>query len=164
MRSKFVAPVLLSLPQTDNNAPQDPSASLSPEELAALDTRLSTLRTETANLTAHAKSLRSTLSTLNLTLSTNDLRAAVDGLDSERAEILGRLKKLRSGDVKPVTREERLQVERDEKKWEGIERRRAKIVKEMWGAIRESLPEGTDGGELRVSLSTAFDLALAEIG
>jgi 26S proteasome regulatory subunit (ATPase 3-interacting protein) len=116
-----------------------------------MDKRTEELRNETTNLNATAKSLRATLASLNNTLSTADLRASVAALEAERTEILERLTALRAGTVRPVSKEEKEQVDKDMKAWEKVLITRRKIVKDMWGQIMEGLPEGVQANELKVS-------------
>ena len=84
-------------------------------------------------------------------MSTADLRTSVAAMEEEKKDISVRLQTLRKDDVKPVSREEREAVEREVGVWEGVAKRRARIVKEMWGCLRDALPEGVDVVELRVS-------------
>lgn len=117
-----------------------------------MDEEISALREETTTIGANIKSLRSTLSSLESTMSTADLRISVAAMESEKREITARLEKLRKGDVKPVSKEEREAVEKSVALWEGVAVRRGKIVKEMWGCVLDTLPEGVDPMELRVGV------------
>ena len=64
---------------------------------------------------AKEKLLRSHLASLNATLSTDELRARVFQLSREKVEVLARLGPLQKGEVKPVSKGERDEVERE---WE----------------------------------------------
>ncbi|QDS77885.1 hypothetical protein FKW77_000459 [Venturia effusa] len=119
---------------------QKPEESPSPDELAEMDKRTQQLRDEISNLNTTAKALRSTLSSLNSTLSTADLRAAIARMDAERAEILDRLASLRSGDIQPVSKEEKQEVDKQAKTMEKSLTKRKKIVKEMWGQVLDNTP------------------------
>lgn len=116
-----------------------------------MDAQIAALRDETATMNANVKSLRSTLSSLESTMSTVDLRAAVAAMENEKSEIGKRLESLRSGDVKPVSREEKESVDRELGRWEKVMSRRKRIVKEMWGVILDALPEGVEVADMRVS-------------
>ena len=59
-------------------------------------------------------------------------------MQARKVEMEGRLGKLRSGDVKPVSREERERVEREGRALERALGVRRGIVGEMWGAIAEN--------------------------
>ncbi|RDI78527.1 hypothetical protein Vi05172_g11409 [Venturia inaequalis] len=120
---------------------QKPEESPSTEELAEMDKRTQQLRDETSNLNTAAKALRSTLSSLNSTLSTPDLRAAITEMDAERAEILERLILLRSGNVQPVSKEEKEEVDKQAKVMEKTLLKRKKIVKVMWGQVTDNVPD-----------------------
>lgn len=132
-----------------HNHIQDPSDGLTPEQLAALDSRINTLRTETATAQATAKTLRLTLTSINATLSTADLLSSVNALEAEKADLESRIVTLKQGTAKTVTKEERDANEVEWKKWKGVCRRREGIVREMWKTIEDVLPEGVDKGELR---------------
>jgi 26S proteasome regulatory subunit, ATPase 3, interacting protein len=73
-------------------------------------------------------------------------------LELEQEEILSRLGPLRSGSVKPVSKEEKDAVKAALKFWTGVADKRRKIAKEMWGMISESVSmgEGIDVDELKV--------------
>lgn len=129
---------------------QKPEESPSTEELAEMDKRTQQLRDETSNLNTAAKALRSTLSSLNSTLSTADLRAAITEMDAERAEILERLILLRSGNVQPVSKEEKEEVDKQAKVMEKTLLKRKKIVKVMWGQVTDNVPDPATVAGLKV--------------
>ncbi|KAF2096523.1 TBPIP-like protein [Rhizodiscina lignyota] len=120
---------------------QDPADAATPEHLAALDAAILSLQEETTALRSQATGLKSTLSALNATLSTADLRAAVADLEAKHAEVTTRLDKLRKGDVRPISAEEKQLVEKEEKKWETVARKRKAIVKEMWTLVKDIATE-----------------------
>ncbi|OCK87289.1 Tat binding protein 1-interacting [Cenococcum geophilum 1.58] len=134
------------------HAIQDPSSTASPEQLAEIDATIASLRAETAAALTTAKSLRASLTSLNTTLSTTELRAAVAAQERERAELLGRLGALRAGEVRPVGKGEREEVEREWGAWRKVSRARERIAGDLWGLVEESLPEGVDKAELRERL------------
>lgn len=105
-----------------------------------MDKRTQQLRDETSDLNTTARSLRSTLSSLNSTLSTADLRTAIAEMDAERTEILDRLTSLRSGNVQPVSKEEKEEVDKQVKVMEKSSMKRKKIAKEMWAQVRDNSP------------------------
>lgn len=51
-----------------------------------------------------------------------------------------------------VTEEEVLALEGELRMWKGVEGRRMRIREEMWGVVRDGLPEGKGEDEVRVSL------------
>jgi 26S proteasome regulatory subunit (ATPase 3-interacting protein) len=61
-------------------------------------------------------------------------------MQAEKADIEARLKSLRSGSVKPVSKEEKAHVDAELRKVEKCAGARARIVKEMWGAIADAVP------------------------
>jgi hypothetical protein len=78
-------------------------------------------------------------------------------LKEEERAIVERLEPLRSGDVKPVDPEQRKAVDNDLKVWRERERRRRKIVKEMWSLISESVG-GQQGEEALEELKVRFEI------
>ncbi|KAI9707088.1 MAG: hypothetical protein M1836_000048 [Candelina mexicana] len=127
---------------------QDPNDAASPEEFAAMDVEISTLKEETTTLKADEKALRSTLSTLKTTLSTHDLREAVHALELELKTIEARLSPLRSGNVVPVSAEERALVEKEWREVKRVVEVRRKGCMSLWADLSEQLPEGTTMEEL----------------
>ncbi|KAI9783639.1 MAG: hypothetical protein M1835_003764 [Candelina submexicana] len=127
---------------------QDPNEAASPEELATMDVEISTLKEETTTLKADEKALRSTLSTLKTTMSTHDLREAVHALELELKTIEARLSPLRSGNVVPVSAEERALVEKEWREVKRVVEVRRKGCMSLWADLSEQLPEGTTREEL----------------
>lgn len=136
---------------------QDPADAATPEELAAIDTTIAALKEETTRLRTEANGLKSTLSSFNATLSTSDLRAAVASLEAEHVEITTRLEKLRKGDVRPISAEEKNEVDKEEKEWDGIARKRKRIVEEMWAVINDTAADsGKNAEDLKVEHGLCF--------
>ncbi|KAH7138332.1 Tat binding protein 1-interacting [Dendryphion nanum] len=131
---------------------QNTSDAMTPSQLATLDTTIDTLRTQTTALLATAKTLRTTLSTLNSTLSTSDLITSVSSLENEKAEIEARLEILRAGKATKVIKGEMERVEEERRKWNGVARRREKIVGVMWGLIEDVLSDRERRDEVREGL------------
>jgi 26S proteasome regulatory subunit (ATPase 3-interacting protein) len=140
------------LPPQLTNAHQDPSESCTPEQLSAIETRITDLRNQTTQLTATAKILRSSLSSLNSSLSTADLVANVQALESEKAEILARLQSLKEGKAKKVTTEQREEVEKEWKKACSVAKRREKVAREVWEYIEDQVQDKEAREELREEL------------
>jgi len=53
--------------------------------------------------------------------------------------------------VQPISREEKAAVDAEVKRWRGLEGKRRKISVELWGVVRDSVPEGVEVGDVRVS-------------
>jgi 26S proteasome regulatory subunit (ATPase 3-interacting protein) len=130
---------------------QDPNDCATPEDLAIIDGQIAALRKETNTINAEIKTLRATLSSLESRMSTSDLHTSVVTMEKEKEEATARLVKLRSGDVKPVSMEEKAAVDTDMRKWDKVAANRAKITKEMWDSILDVLPEGIEAADLRAS-------------
>ncbi|KAH7095162.1 Tat binding protein 1-interacting [Paraphoma chrysanthemicola] len=131
------------------HAIQDPTASCTAEQLAALETNITSLRNQATHLTATAKILRSTLSSLNSELSTADLIATVHALEAEKAEISARLESLKAGKAKKVTKEQREQVEKEWKRCVGVARRRERVARECWRFVEDQVQDREKAAELR---------------
>jgi 26S proteasome regulatory subunit (ATPase 3-interacting protein) len=130
---------------------QDQNEDATAENLAAIDGQIATLREETNSINAEIKTLRARLSSLESEMPTSDLRTLVVTMEMEKEEITARLVQLRSGDVEPVSMEEKAAIDADMKKWEKIATNRAKISKEMWDSVLEVLPEDIEAADLRAS-------------
>ncbi|KAI9723786.1 MAG: hypothetical protein M1812_001086 [Candelaria pacifica] len=125
-----------------------------PEELAAMDLEISTLNEETTIAKADEKALKATLNTLKTTMSTLDLREAVHALELEIKQIEARLNPLRSGNVVPVSAEERALVEKEWKEAKRVGDVRRKGCMSLWADLSEQLPEGITKDEMWVSFAT----------
>lgn len=136
--------------QTVYHALQDPDDVASPEDVAAMDQEIETIREEIVAAKANQKLLKANLATVNATLSTEDLRGNVIALELEKDEFLARLVPLRSGSVKPVSLEEKTLVDKAWKEWQKNWNVRKKIAMEVWAHATEVLPEGTTKEELWV--------------
>ena len=128
------------------HALQDPKDAVSPESLAAMDKEIADLRESIATVKANEKLLRANLTAVNATLSTADVRASVMALELEKKEMLARLEPLRSGTVKPVSPEEKAEVEKAWNKWSRKANIRKKIFMEVWAHCTEGL-EGKQAKE-----------------
>lgn len=126
--------------------PQDPKDSATPEELASLDTSIASLRESIPSLKTSLKVKSSSLAMLRSEPTTQALQIAVDNLRMQRDETEARLKVLRSGSVKPVSKEEREGVEAEHKKWA----KKALMRKRMWEEAEGTLLEAMTREELYV--------------
>ena len=121
------------------HAIQDPKDAVSPEDLTGMDEEIADLRESIATAKANEKLLRANLIAVNATLSTADLHASVTALELEKKEILARLGSLRSGSVKPVSPEEKAEVEKAWTQWSRKANIRKKICMELWAYCTEEL-------------------------
>ncbi|KAK7192869.1 hypothetical protein PSPO01_00663 [Paraphaeosphaeria sporulosa] len=140
------------------HAIQNPEDSITLEALAALEAKTTDLRTRTAVLQSTAKTLRATLATLNSTLSTADLVAGVTAMETEKAEIQGRLESLRAGKAKKVTKRERDEVESAWEKWGKMARKRQKLSKEMWEYVDACLDDAGQDREQKAEVRESLGL------
>lgn len=132
------------------HALQDPTDAASPEEIAVMDQQIATLREAIATTKGEEKNLKAQLTTLNATMSTQDLESRIAGLEAEQKALLARLGPLRSGNVKPVSAEEKAAADKDWKLWTYRANVRKKICMELWAHLTEEMPEGKTKEELWV--------------
>ena len=131
------------------------------EDLAAMDKSIAEHRESIAGLKTNEKLLRSNLASINAIMSTDELRSNVHSLEGERAELQARLAPLRQGDVKPVSIEQKAEVDRLWGEWKKKAEARKKIAMEFWAMGMEALPEGKTKAEVWVS---AQRTSVCEIG
>lgn len=112
------------------------------DDLAAMDKNIDELREKITIARAQEKMLRANLNAVNATVSAEDLRASVVTLESEKQETLARLGPLRAGTVKPVSAQEKDQVEKAWKEWLKKASSRKKICMELWDFCTEEMEEG----------------------
>lgn len=98
-------------------------------------------------------------------MSTEDLSGAVVALELEKEEIWARLVPLRSGCAKPVSAEEKRDVDRAWTQWQRQWIVRKKIAMDVWAHATEVVPEGTTKEELWVSAvqHTGTDRGLTQV-
>ena len=120
---------------------QDPKDAASPEELAAMGQEISALRESIATAKANEKLLKANLAAVNATVSTDELRSQITVLDVDKLEILDRLGALQSGNVKPLSAEEKEEASKVWILWSKKAASRKRICMEMWSYCTEQLPE-----------------------
>lgn len=136
--------------QTVYHALQDPNDAISGDELVAMDKQIQQLRESIATAKADEKSLRVNLIAVNATMSIGDLRTSVIALESEKKELLARLGTLRAGTVKPVSPEEKDEVEKAWREWSRKATVRRKICMDLWDFCTEEMQEGRTREDLWV--------------
>jgi 26S proteasome regulatory subunit, ATPase 3, interacting protein len=109
----------------------------------------------TATLKSEEKGLRLSLRGRAARIPLPELKAAVNASVEQKTGMLERLNKLQSGEVKPVSVEDRQSVEQERRKWEKIANVRKKIRRDMWKAI-----EGTMEKDQAAQLKEDLDLTL----
>lgn len=114
---------------------QDPADSETAESLQATEAETVGLRDATTALKAEEKILRQSLRENATQVPLTEIRTSIATLEQEKLEMHARLAKLKSGNLKPVTADERDKVNTAYRKWEKAERSRKKIRAEMWKEI-----------------------------
>lgn len=136
--------------QTVYHALQDPKDAISSDELVAMDKRIQELRESITTAKANEKSLKASLITVNATMSVGDFRTSIIALESEKEELLARLGPLRAATVKPVSTEEKCEVEKAWREWSRKATVRRKICMELWDFCTEEMQEGKTREDLWV--------------
>ncbi|KAI7247553.1 hypothetical protein KC335_g18862, partial [Hortaea werneckii] len=109
------------------------------EKLQEMDAETSRLKSATLELKAEEKDLRLTLRQEGTQVPLPELRMAVDALRQEEADLSARLATLKNGSTKPISVEEREQINSEHRKWSRTAAARKKIRKELWAEIESHL-------------------------
>ena len=115
---------------------------------------LTNLKDEINALRTNEKSLRTSLSTLLASQTTSGLRDSVAALEARHVELTSRLKSLKAGTVAPVDKEAKETIKNNLACWESIAQKRKKIRDNIWGLIKDALPEDVNAQELKVCMMT----------
>ncbi|KAH7369670.1 Tat binding protein 1-interacting protein-domain-containing protein [Rhexocercosporidium sp. MPI-PUGE-AT-0058] len=118
---------------------QDPADSASPEELAAMDISITTLRDCLPTLKANLKTHTTKLNTLRSALTAFELASAVEQIRAENQAKREKLRGLKEGVMKTVTTEEVEKVEKDLKYWAAKRFARKKAFENLEGVLRDGM-------------------------
>ncbi|KAK5129775.1 hypothetical protein LTR08_002841 [Meristemomyces frigidus] len=140
----------IRLTATQEEADEDALA-----KVQAMDAETTRFREATISLKTEEKELRLALREGTSQVSVTELRISVATLGQERAEVSGRLAKLKSGNLKPVGIEEREKVNVDHRRWQKAARARKKIRHEMWEEIAAG-HEKKEHADLKEELGLEF--------
>lgn len=117
-----------------------------------MDAETARLKDATAALKVAEKGLRAQLRECAEVTPVSELKSAVTALEREK-EVLGeRLAKLRAGNVKPVSAEERARVNAELAKWQKAAGARRRIRTEMWRTIEDVLADKERAAETKERL------------
>ncbi|KAM0717540.1 hypothetical protein Q7P37_007392 [Cladosporium fusiforme] len=134
------------------HAIQEEADESSLEALQEMDAETSRLKDNTAQLKAEEKVLRATLRDHASLMPLPELKTSVATLQYEKEAMCARLAKLKDGDVKPITPEERARVNAEHEKWQGCIGSRRKIRLEMWKMIEELISDKEKAAETKERL------------
>ncbi|KAF3167179.1 hypothetical protein EYR41_011914 [Orbilia oligospora] len=148
--------VCISGKQMVYHTPQDPDDFASPEEIAAMKTLVEVMKERTSTLKAELKSLQVTLQNLRSMPTADDLKSEVGTLQREVTDLRSRLEPLRSGDVKPISAEEKQKVQMEAKKMQGLWIARKRWSKEFFEAVADGLGGDVNLKDLKVSYTHPF--------
>ena len=118
---------------------QDEADEASLDTLTQMDDETKRLRDTTIALKAEEKELRLSLREGASQVSLSELKVAVTSLEEQKAEMTARLAKLKGGNVKPVSLEEREKVGAEHRKWQKAANARKKIRTELWNVVEPNL-------------------------
>ncbi|KAI9654879.1 MAG: hypothetical protein M1831_005248 [Alyxoria varia] len=133
------------------HALQDPSVDASPETLKAMDAQITSVRNETNALHASMKSMRGQLNAFTNAVPLSEMQANIASLGKEEAALEERLESLKGGLAHPIMTTTEMDIlEERERYWVNAVARRAKIRKELWGVVKDSLPEDASIEDVKV--------------
>ncbi|KAK3823625.1 MAG: Tat binding protein 1-interacting protein-domain-containing protein [Linnemannia gamsii] len=138
---------------------QDTIDTAKPDELAAIDKRLVTLREHIAEQKSKQKQLSTELASLNSALTTEDIEHKLSMLTTKNEQLKEHLVLLRSGSqLVPV--EERQQVTREMETHKKLWIQRRRLFKDMFSTVTENLPGKPKEllEELDISLDDPIDI------
>ncbi|KAL9586119.1 MAG: hypothetical protein Q9212_001100 [Teloschistes hypoglaucus] len=118
-----------------------PNTSTSSAEERAVEERIERLQKQVQTARGYERLLKTNLAALEAEPSTTDMRAKVIALELEKEELADRLRRLRAGEVKPVSSAEREALEADLAEWKGKAQRRKSIFWDMLAMAQEGLAE-----------------------
>ncbi|KAF3928359.1 hypothetical protein ABW21_db0203164 [Orbilia brochopaga] len=118
---------------------QDPDDFASPEEIADMNGSIESLKERTVTLKSKLKALQVTLQTLRSLPTADDLESQLEDLRQEVTDLRNRLEPLRSGDVKPVSAEEKQRLQTEVKRLQGLWVARRKWEKEFFDAVSDGM-------------------------
>ncbi|RMZ17191.1 hypothetical protein D0860_00598 [Hortaea werneckii] len=121
------------------NNRQDEADEADLEKSQEMDAETSRLKSATLELKAEEKDLRLTLRQEGTQVPLPELRMAVDALRQAEADLSARLATLKNGSTKPISVEEREQINSEHRKWSRTAAARKKIRKELWAEIESHL-------------------------
>ncbi|KAK6335372.1 hypothetical protein TWF696_002151 [Orbilia brochopaga] len=131
--------VCISGKQIVYHIPQDPDDFASPEEIAEMNVSIESLKERTATLKSELKALQVTLQTLRSLPTADDLDAQLGNLRQEVTDLRNRLEPLRSGDVKPISAEEKQRLQTEVKRVQGLWVARRKWEKDFFDAVSDGM-------------------------
>jgi 26S proteasome regulatory subunit (ATPase 3-interacting protein) len=109
------------------------------ETLQQMTAETTRLKDATAALKADEKGLRASLRDHTSLTPLPELKASVAALQQGKEAMSARLAKLKDGQVKPITAEERDKVSVEHSKWKKLVASRRKIRGELWKIIADAV-------------------------
>ncbi|EPS45715.1 hypothetical protein H072_148 [Dactylellina haptotyla CBS 200.50] len=109
------------------------------EDIANMSTTVESLKVRTPTLKSELKTLQVTLQTLRSMPTADDLESQVGNLQQEISDLRNRLEPLRSGDVKPISAEEKQKLHMEVKRMQGLWMARKRWYKEFFDAVSDGM-------------------------
>ncbi|CAK4022293.1 Hypothetical predicted protein [Lecanosticta acicola] len=125
------------------------------EQLREIDTGIARLREETNALKSEEKELRETLRKSTTQIPLPQLKSEVAGLESQKHDIETRLTKLKGGNLKPISAEEKAKVNDFYRRAQKSLDARKKIRLELFKTVEESVGK-EKGVEVKDELGLEF--------
>lgn len=122
------------------------SESSETEDLASLDASITSLRKAITNARTTRKSLESEVCKYTKAQSPDELRGAIEALQTQKAGLVERIEELKQSEIKPISEQEKNQIDGLEKKWKREKTQRWRVLKELWWQVVEA--EGAREGGL----------------
>jgi len=114
---------------------QDEADEAGLEKLQDMDAETTRLRDATTALKAEEKELRLALREGTSQVPLTELQSAIATFEQEKAEMTARLAKLKGGNLKPVSVDEREKINSNHRKWSRTAGARKRIRNELWAEI-----------------------------
>lgn len=115
-----------------------------------MDKEIADLRENISIAKGLEKIMRAQLTALNATMSIQDLKTGILSAETTKEALQERLAPLRSGNVKPVSAEEKEEADHAWRVWSRHAAVRKKVCMNVWDYVTEELPEGKMKEELWV--------------
>ncbi|KAK6524136.1 hypothetical protein TWF694_005797 [Orbilia ellipsospora] len=130
---------------------KDPDDFASPGHIADMNATVDTLKERSSTLKSELKTLQVTLQTLRSLPTADDLGLQVGSLHQEVTELRNHLEPLRSGEVKPISAEEKQKLQVEVKKMQGLWMARKKWFMDLFDAVADGMGGDANPIDLKVS-------------
>ena len=116
----------------------------SSEEIAQLETTMTTLREEIAHAKAKEKAVKNEIVSLGVVTTTEDLQTTIERLSGEKEDLLSQLENIKKVEISPISEEEKTAAEEARKIWKKQADARKRILKELWEKLVDAHQSSQD--------------------